>query len=39
MTSQHKKIIESYVHAYNHFDIEGMVQHMDEKIIFENVSN
>ncbi|NHE57243.1 nuclear transport factor 2 family protein [Cyclobacterium plantarum] len=39
MTFQRKKIIENYVHAYNHFDIEGMVQNMDENIIFENITD
>lgn len=39
MTPQRKKIIEDYVHAYNDFDIEGMVQNMDENIIFENITD
>ena len=38
-TSQQKTIIESYVRAYNAFDIDGMTQHLHPGVVFENVSN
>ena len=38
-TSQQKTIIESYVRAYNAFDIAGMTQHLHSEVIFENVTN
>jgi ketosteroid isomerase-like protein len=38
-TSQQKTIIESYVRAYNTFDIAGMTQHLHPAVVFENVSN
>ena len=33
-----KKIVESYVRAYNNFDIENMLKDMDEGVIFRNIS-
>lgn len=36
---QREKIINDYLHAYNHFDVEKMVAHLDESIVFENISN
>lgn len=38
-TSKQKTIIESYVRAYNDFDIAGMTQHLHPEIVFENVTN
>lgn len=38
-TSQQKTIIESYVRAYNAFDLSGMTQHLHPDVTFENVSN
>jgi ketosteroid isomerase-like protein len=38
-TSQQKSIIESYVRAYNAFDLAGMTQHLHPDVTFENVSN
>ncbi len=38
-TSQQRSIIESYVRAYNAFDIAGMTQHLHSEVIFENVTN
>ncbi|MGF1532401.1 MAG: nuclear transport factor 2 family protein [Bernardetiaceae bacterium] len=31
--------IEAYIQAYNNFDVSGMLQYLDEHIIFENLSN
>lgn len=36
---QQKDIIVNYVDGYNQFDTGKMIQHMDENIIFQNVSN
>ena len=36
---QQKQIVESYVSAYNNFDIEGMTKNLDNGIVFENISN
>ncbi|RIJ33501.1 nuclear transport factor 2 family protein [Pontibacter oryzae] len=37
--AQKKEIIESYVKAYNAFDVAGMSKHMHPDIVFENISN
>ena len=34
-----EKIIKDYINAYNNFDIEKMLTHLDEQIKFENISN
>lgn len=39
MEESQKQIIESYVNAYNNFDIDGMTQNLDENIVFENISS
>lgn len=39
MKEQQKQIVESYVRAYNSFDIDGMIKNLDEHIVFENISN
>ncbi|WP_026461263.1 nuclear transport factor 2 family protein [Adhaeribacter aquaticus] len=39
MEVQKKQIVESYVNAYNNFDIDGMTKNLDENIVFENVSD
>jgi len=36
---QEKQSIESYIDAYNAFDVDGMIQHLDEDLIFENHTN
>ena len=36
---ERKKIIKEYINAYNNFDIEKMLTHLDEHIKFENISN
>lgn len=35
----YKDIIEQYIYAYNAFDVEGMCEHLDADIVFENISN
>lgn len=39
VTVKKQKMIESYVEAYNQFNTEKLVQHLDDNIIFQNVSN
>ena len=34
-----EKIISNYITGYNEFDIDKMVQDLDEEVVFENVSN
>ena len=36
---EREKIIKDYINAYNNFDIEKMLTHLDEQIKFENISN
>ena len=36
MQNEQKRMIENYVNSYNNFDIEGMIQDLDQDIIFEN---
>lgn len=39
MNDLRKNIVEAYIHAYNQFDVEGMLKNLDKNIIFENISN
>lgn len=39
MDENQKRIIESYIDSYNNFDINGMVENLDQNIVFENISN
>lgn len=39
MKEQQRQIIENYVASYNSFDINGMIRDLDDKLVFENVSN
>ncbi|GGK75642.1 nuclear transport factor 2 family protein [Rufibacter glacialis] len=36
---QREQIITKYLESYNRFDVEGMVAHFSEDIVFENVAN
>ncbi|WP_028525312.1 nuclear transport factor 2 family protein [Runella limosa] len=36
---EREQMIQAYVEAYNRFDVEGMLVHLDENIQFENISN
>lgn len=35
---EREQIIHNYVNAYNNFDIDGMLRHLDPDIVFNNVS-
>ncbi|AMM51111.1 hypothetical protein TH61_07840 [Rufibacter sp. DG15C] len=37
--NQREHIIHQYLEGYNQFDVENMIAHFDENIVFENVSN
>ncbi len=39
LNDKQKTIIESYIKAYNSFDIKGMIEYVDEEIVFKNISN
>ncbi|MEM9723761.1 MAG: nuclear transport factor 2 family protein, partial [Bacteroidota bacterium] len=39
MKERHQELIEFYIHAYNHFDVEGMIRMLDDQVVFENISN
>lgn len=34
-----REIILSYINAYNHFDVPGMLTHLDKAIVFENIAD
>jgi len=36
---QQQAIVESYIQAYNAFDVEAMLLHLHEEVVFRNVSN
>ena len=33
-----KEIIHDYVNAYNNFDVPGMIRHLSDSVVFQNVS-
>lgn len=37
--NQREEIVRNYIQAYNNFDVEGMVQHFSEDVVFENIQN
>ena len=37
-TTQRERLIKEYITAYNNFNVEGMLTHMDKDVQFENVS-
>ncbi len=39
MKEQQKQAIENYIHAYNAFDISGMVKDLHPNVVFENITN
>lgn len=39
MEEEQKQIIVAYITAYNNFDTAGMAKHLDENVVFENMSN
>jgi len=38
-SEQTKEMIEAYVNAYNSLDVEGMLKHLHEDVIFRNFAN
>ena len=37
--AERKTLVENYIRAYNRFDIAGMLENLDEKIVFKNISS
>ena len=37
--NQREQIIKNYIEAYNHFNVDKMVENFDASVIFENISN
>lgn len=37
--TKEEKIIREYLDAYNNFNIEKMLENLDENVVFENISN
>lgn len=37
--TERRTLAENYIRAYNRFDIAGMLENLDEKVVFKNVSN
>ena len=37
--TERKTLVENYIRAYNRFDIERMLENLNEKIVFKNISN
>ena len=37
--TERKTLAENYIRAYNRFDIDGMLENLDEKIVFKNISD
>lgn len=38
-TTQREWLIKEYINAYNNFDVEGMLKHLDPNVQFENILN
>ncbi|WP_324674940.1 nuclear transport factor 2 family protein [Hymenobacter sp. GOD-10R] len=38
-TSNPQQLVETYIEAYNRFDVDGMVRHLHDDVVFKNVSN
>ncbi|TGE21649.1 nuclear transport factor 2 family protein [Hymenobacter aquaticus] len=37
--AQHKHLVESYIEAYNGFDVAGMLRPLHEDVVFRNITN
>ncbi|MCB2376472.1 nuclear transport factor 2 family protein [Hymenobacter sp. BT635] len=37
--AQQKQLVESYIEAYNRFDVAGMIRHLHEDVVFRNMTN
>lgn len=36
--AKHKQLVQDYIEAYNRFDVDGMVRHLHEGVVFRNIS-
>ncbi|WP_303310015.1 nuclear transport factor 2 family protein [Hymenobacter sp. BT730] len=36
--TEHKQLVQDYIEAYNRFDVDGMVRHLHEDVVFRNIS-
>jgi ketosteroid isomerase-like protein len=34
-----KQLVQTYIEAYNRFDVDGMVHHLHEDVVFRNIAN
>ena len=34
-----KQLVQAYIEAYNRFDVDGMVRHLHEDVVFRNIAN
>ena len=37
--SDPKQLVQAYIEAYNRFDVDGMVRHLHEGVVFRNITN
>jgi steroid delta-isomerase-like uncharacterized protein len=37
--SDPKQLVQAYIEAYNRFDVDGMVRHLHEDVVFRNIAN
>jgi ketosteroid isomerase-like protein len=37
--SDHKQLVQVYIEAYNRFDVDEMVRHLHENVVFRNIAN
>ncbi|TGE09774.1 nuclear transport factor 2 family protein [Hymenobacter fodinae] len=37
--AKQKQLVQDYIEAYNRLDVDGMLRHLHEEVVFRNVSN
>ena len=37
--AKQKQLVQDYIEAYNRFDVDGMLRHLHENVVFRNISN
>lgn len=37
--AKQKQLVQDYIEAYNRFDVDGMLRHLHEEVVFRNISN
>ncbi|MCA8832059.1 nuclear transport factor 2 family protein [Hymenobacter pini] len=37
--AKQKQLVQDYIEAYNRFDVDGMLCHLHEEVVFRNISN